>query len=140
MPIVIDASVTMAWCFEDEASDQTDSVLDHLRDEAAVVPPLWQLGVANVMLVAERRRRITEAQAARFLGLLGKLPIRVDTSPTDPTAVVAAGRRHNLSAYAAAYLVLAERRPRHWPPWTLNSSRPARPRAYACSPRLEQHT
>ena len=109
MPIVIDTSVTMAWCFEDEATDQTDSVLDHLRQEAAVVPVLWHLEVANVLLVAERRRRITEAQATRFLALLGKLPIRADTAPIDTTAVVAAGRRHNLSAYDAAYLVLAER-------------------------------
>lgn len=109
MPIVVDTSVTMAWCFDDEATDETDVVLDQLRSEEAAVPAPWQLEVANVLLVAERRRRITEAQAARFLDLLVRLPIRVDISGTDTTAVLAAGRRHNLSAYDAAYLVLAER-------------------------------
>ena len=109
MPIVIDTSVTMAWCFEDEATDQTDSVLDRLRDEEAVVPALWQLEITNVLLVAERRGRITEAQATRFLDLLTQLQIRVDMSQTNVTAALATGRRHHLSAYDAAYLLLAER-------------------------------
>jgi predicted nucleic acid-binding protein len=109
MPIVIDTSITMAWCFEDEATAATDDVLDQLEEESAVVPVLWQLEVINVLLVAERRNRITEAQAARFLGLLERLPIDVDSSPHDAQAVLAAGRRHGLSAYDAAYLTLAER-------------------------------
>ena len=109
MPFVIDASVTMAWCFDDEATDDTEGLLEQLCSDQAVVPALWQLEVTNVLLVAERRGRITEAQAARFLELLLHLPILVDGSPTDVTAVLAAGRRHSLSAYDAAYLVLAER-------------------------------
>lgn len=109
MPIVIDASVTMAWCFEDEATERTEAVLDHLRSDEGVVPALWHLEVANVLLVAERRERMTEAQVSRFLDLLGQLPIRIDPQPIDTTAVLAAGRRHGLSAYDATYLVLAER-------------------------------
>src|SRR5580658_9399182 len=109
MPVVIDTSLTMAWCFEDEATDDTDVILDRLLEDEAVVPPLWQSEVTNVLLVAERQSRITEAQAARFLDLLTQLPIRIDAAPTDPTAILAAGRRHGLSAYDAAYLVLAER-------------------------------
>jgi len=109
MPIVVDASVTMAWCFEDEASTASDDVLDQLRQDSAVVPGLWKLEVINVLLVAQRRDRITEAQAARFLSLLERLPIDVDASPYDTQSVLAAGRRHGLSSYDAAYLVLAER-------------------------------
>ncbi len=109
MPIVIDTSVTMAWCFEDEATADTDSVLDRLQDDEAVVPALWQLEVTNVLLVAERRGRITEAQSTRFLDLLSQLRIRVDISQTDTKAVQAMGRHHHLSAYDAAYLLLAER-------------------------------
>lgn len=109
MPIVIDASITMAWCFEDEGTDETEAVLDLLGDDVAVVPSLWCLEVANVLLVAERRGRMSEAQAARFLDLLGRLPIRPDTDVVDTNVVLAAGRRHHLSAYDAAYLVLAER-------------------------------
>ena len=109
MPIVIDASITMAWCFEDQATSASDAVLHRLKQDSAVVPVLWQLEVINVLLVAERRGRINEAQAARFLGLLERLPIDVVASPHDAQAVLAAGRRHGLSAYDAAYLTLAER-------------------------------
>ena len=110
MTIVIDTSITMAWCFEDEATPVAEEVLDQLRDGDAVVPSLWQLEVANVLLVAERRGRISEAQASRFVGLLEQLPIRVDTDGVDMTSVLSVGRRHGLSAYDACYLVLAERR------------------------------
>ena len=106
---VIDASVTMAWCFADEATPATEAVLDQFADDEAVVPAVWPLEVANVVLVAERRRRLTEAQASRFLDLLRQLPISVDDARTDLAAVVAAGRGHELSSYAASYLVLAER-------------------------------
>ncbi|HEX8303600.1 MAG TPA: type II toxin-antitoxin system VapC family toxin [Jatrophihabitans sp.] len=106
---VIDASVTMAWCFADEATSGTEAVLDQFTGDEAVVPAVWPLEVANVLLVAERRLRLTEAQASRFLDLLQQLPISVDGAPTDLAAVVAAGRRHELSSYDASYLVLAER-------------------------------
>jgi len=109
MPVVIDTSLTMAWCFEDEATNDTEVILDRLLEDEAIVPPLWQFEVTNVLLVAERQSRITEAQAARFLDLLTQLPIRIDDSMIDTSALLAAGRRHGLSAYAAAYLVLAER-------------------------------
>ena len=99
----------MAWCFEDEASEATDAVLDRLNDDEAVVPAIWPLEVANVLLVAERRGRVSEAQASRFLELLAQLPIDVDDSPVDMAAVVATGRRHTLSSYDASYLALAER-------------------------------
>ncbi|HEY4332058.1 MAG TPA: type II toxin-antitoxin system VapC family toxin [Ilumatobacteraceae bacterium] len=109
MPIVIDASVTMAWHFEDEATERTDTALNRLRSDSAIVPPLWPLEISNVLLVAERRNRTTEAQSARFLDLLGQLPIHVDSLPTDPSAIVSVGRRHGLSAYDATYLALAQR-------------------------------
>jgi predicted nucleic acid-binding protein len=105
----MDASVAMAWCFEDEAIEATDIVLDRLRDDEAAVPAIWPLEVANVLLVAERRDRLSEAQASRFLELLTQLPIEVDEAPHDLAAIVAAGRRHELSSYDASYLVLAER-------------------------------
>jgi len=99
----------MAWCFDDEATDATDAVLDRLRDEHASAPAIWPLEVANVLLVAERQARITEAEASRFLELLGQLPIEIDSAPTRMIEVVGAGRRHAISAYDASYLVLAER-------------------------------
>lgn len=108
---VLDASVTFAWCFQDEASAAADALLDRVERDGAMVPGVWPLEVANVLLVAERRRRITTAAADRFVDLVAALPIAVD----DETAARALGdtidlaRRFGLTAYDAAYLELARR-------------------------------
>ena len=101
----------MAWLFEDEATRTTEAILDRLKSEEALVPTLWTYEVGNVLLMAERRKRITEAQGRRFTRLLESLPIRI----TDPqlnslwsNAVVVA-REHGLSVYDGTYLDLAMR-------------------------------
>ena len=109
LPFVLDASVALAWCFEDESTLDTDRVLERLAEDAAVTPSLWELEVVNVLLLAERHGRITESQTARFIALLTQLPIHVDSAGPDMEAVLATGRHHRLTAYDAAYLVLAER-------------------------------
>ena len=109
MPFVLDASVALAWCFEDEATAETDAVLEQLAEDSAVAPSLWELEVINVLLLTERRGRITESQTARFVALLTQLPILIDSADADMASVLAAGRHHGLTAYGAAYLVLAER-------------------------------
>lgn len=108
---VLDCSVTMAWCFEDEAEAYADAVLDRLGTDTALVPAIWPLEVANVLLVAERKRRVTEARSAQFLELLASLPIAVAEAPglAWPPVVMPIGRTHGLSAYDAAYLDLAMR-------------------------------
>lgn len=110
-PVVLDCSVTMAWCFEDQADSMTDRVLDSLDERDALVPSIWPLEVANVLLVAERHARLTEADSARFVDLLGALPILVeDVSFTRATGpVLAAARQAELSSYDSAYLELAMR-------------------------------
>jgi predicted nucleic acid-binding protein len=108
---VLDASATLAWCFEDERTAPAASVLERLRDQEALVPPLWLLELANGLVVAERRGRITRAESTRFLGLVGELPIRIDqTSTLDlASSVMELARQYDLSAYDAAYLELALR-------------------------------
>jgi predicted nucleic acid-binding protein len=108
---VLDCSVTMAWCFENESDAYARAVLASIPRGPAVVPPLWLLEVANVLLVAERRRRITGADASRFLELLGELPLVVAEPEAIPgmAALVTLGRELSLSAYDAAYLHLARR-------------------------------
>ncbi len=108
---VLDCSVAMAWYFEDEADALADAALERLAEEGALVPSLWSLEVVNVLLAAERARRITASDSARFLELIGDLPITVLETPFKRAAaqVVALGREHGLSAYDAAYLDLAMR-------------------------------
>ena len=111
MAIVMDASVTMAWCFEDEATPYTEAVLDLLRNTGAVVSAVWPLEVANVLLVGERRQRLTPARTARFVQLLQSLPITVDTEVLTRALgpVLALAREPGLTAYDATYLELAMR-------------------------------
>jgi predicted nucleic acid-binding protein len=63
---VLDASVSLAWFFVDEASTYTEGVLEFLIEETAIVAVIWPFEVANALLVGERRRRlnITQADAA----------------------------------------------------------------------------
>lgn len=108
---VLDCSVTMAWCFEDEAADYADAVLTRLAVAEALVPAIWPLEVANVLLVAERRDRLTQADAARFVRLLRTLPISIDTGTSERAldTILDVGREYRLSSYDASYLELAMR-------------------------------
>ena len=109
---VLDCSVTMAWCFDDEATPYTDGVRDSLAEMRAVVPALWPLEVANATIVGERRKRLDEARSRRFLTLLEALPIVLDeeTGKRAFADTIHLARTHQLSAYDAAYLELAIRR------------------------------
>ncbi len=111
MPFVLDASVTLAWCFTDEVTPYSVSVLDLLRTTEAIVPTIWPLEIGNVLITSERRRRLSEADSARFLRTLQRLPVRLDPSPPglNLQPILAMGRQHALSAYDASYLELAER-------------------------------
>jgi predicted nucleic acid-binding protein len=76
--LVIDSSAALSWCFEDEASPGSDALFEQVRDQGAVVPGLWHLEVANVLLQAEKRGRITAADVAIRLELIAELPVTTD--------------------------------------------------------------
>ncbi len=108
---VLDCSVTVAWLFDDEATPETDALLDWLKFDDAFVPGLWSLELGNVLARAERQKRISAPQVAACLGLLGHLPIVTDTE-TESRAfreILALARAERLTTYDAAYLELAMR-------------------------------
>ena len=109
---VLDCSVTMACCFDDEATADSDSVLESLAGSRAVVPSLWPLEVTNATFAGERRKRLDEARSQRFLILLQALPIIVDdeTSSRAFSNIIHLARAYQLSTYDAAYLDTAIRR------------------------------
>ena len=110
MSVVIDTSVTMTWCFEDEATPSTEDILDLVVAEGALASPLWTLEVTNVLISAERRGRLTEAQSARFVNLLMQLPITIAPDCPTPAVVLGLARTHGLTTYDASNLWLAEAR------------------------------
>ena len=109
---VLDCSVTMAWFFAGETPPATDKILDHLnRGGRAVVAQHWPLEVGNTLLMGERRKRCTAADAAHFLHILGALALDTDaeTGANATSATLALARAHELTIYDAAYLELAMR-------------------------------
>ncbi len=109
---VIDNSVVMSWCFKDETNHYADAVLDRLLESTAFVPSIWPLEVVNVLLVAERKKRLSEADSVRFLTLLSQLPIIVEYERTERIMkdLLALARANNLSSYDAYYLDLSMRK------------------------------
>ena len=108
MAFVLDASITVCWAFQDEDHPDAGLAFQQMRTEEAVVPCLWWFEVRNILVVNERRRRITESDTAAFLLNLSRLRVRLDRLP-EGDAVLRLARTHRLSVYDAAYLELAQR-------------------------------
>ncbi|SPF47642.1 Ribonuclease VapC [Syntrophobacter sp. SbD1] len=108
---VVDNSVVMSWCFEDEGNGYAEAVLESLEAGEAFVPAIWPLEVGNVLLVAERKKRLSHASVVRFLELLSGLPIVVEQETPERMLkeIVSLAREHRLSTYDASYLDLAMR-------------------------------
>lgn len=101
---VLDCSVTMAWCFQDETSEYTEAVLESLETSNAIVPLIWQLEVSNVLLMAQNRKRINDNGIFHFLSLLEGLPITVDSSELTMKDTILLSQKYQLTAYDASYL------------------------------------
>lgn len=108
---VLDCSVTMAWLFEDEKTPLSDKIFDLLEEEQAIVPALWILEVLNVLLCAEKKKRINSSHSAHFLNVLSNLPIQIveNNSINQCASILALARMYDLTSYDATYLDLASR-------------------------------
>lgn len=111
MSFVIDNSVSLAWCFEDEQTATIMALLDRVAQSGAVAPQLWPIEALNGLLTAERRGRIDTAVRHRLAGFLQDLPIRIDdeTAGKTWTAITQLAELYGLTAYDATYLELAVR-------------------------------
>ena len=108
---VLDGAITLAWFFADEADPYADAVARSLKGATAVVPDLFHLEIANTLLVGERRKRNSRAQADSFLRRLAALPILVEgqTARRAWADTIGLARTCGLSTYDAAYLEVAVR-------------------------------
>ena len=110
--IVLDCSIAVSWCFEDESSEKTDLLFGIVRDNGAWIPNLWHLEVVNVLIQAVKRNRIEYSDIPKRLKLLSKLPIKTDneTHLRAFSDIVHLAEETGLTSYDAAYLELASRR------------------------------
>ncbi|HEY1342434.1 MAG TPA: type II toxin-antitoxin system VapC family toxin [Bryobacteraceae bacterium] len=108
MPFVLDASIPACWALQDEEDSRADAAFERMKSDEAVVPSLWWFEIRNIMVVSERRKRITESDTGLFLRDLAGLRVCVDREPEE-SVVLRLARTHGLSVYDAAYLELALR-------------------------------
>lgn len=110
--LVLDAVLTIAWAFEDEANAYADLVLEMLREGQAYTPSIWPLEVGHALLLAERQGRLDQAAVVQFWELLEQLPILVEAERSERLLpeYLALARAQGLPICKAAYLHLAMRR------------------------------
>jgi predicted nucleic acid-binding protein len=104
----------MRWLLvSQKKADQAyaEKVLQSLAETEAVVPHLWHLEAANVLLGAEKRGELETGEVERFLAQLESLPIQVDplTAHQAFSRTLGLSRAYKLSSYDAAYLELSIR-------------------------------
>ncbi len=109
--VIVDASLSLAWCFPDEVSDYADQVLASLEGKTILVPAVWIFEVANAVLVGERRKRLNQTEITQFTILLESLSLVHDNqlAMNQMNDILFLARAHGLTAYDAAYLELSIR-------------------------------
>lgn len=111
---VLDNSIAMRWLLTTrKKSDQSyaEKVLQSMVEAEAVVPNLWHLEAANVLVSAEKRGELEPGEVERFIVQLENLPVLVDplTAQQAFNRTLSLSRAYNLSSYDSAYLELAIR-------------------------------
>lgn len=109
---VLDASVALAALLPEEpASSIARELLARVADEGAVVPALWPLEIANIIVTRLRRGTLAAERAFDAAARARALNIEVDgqTGERALSATFRLAHAHRLTAYDASYLELAIR-------------------------------
>ena len=109
MRFVLDASVTITWAMRDEDHPLADLAFSALESGSAIVPAIWWYEIRNILVLNERRERISADDVVGFLSEMEQLNIEIATQG-DSALVLDLARRDALTVYDAAYLALAQRK------------------------------
>lgn len=110
---VIDASVLAAYLLREPDAGKMDTILQQVIEGTAELhaPSLLVHEMTNILITAERRKRITRTQRTSLLSEWELIPISEHAAPSPQSRqrIVALADQHHLSGYDAAYVELAER-------------------------------
>ena len=111
--LVIDGSTALGFLLKDEQAPDALKALEVIESGVPTfVPAHWCVEVANGLLMAERRKRASQADITEALNLVAALPVMGDdeTARRAGSDTAALARQYGLTIYDAAYLELAMRR------------------------------
>ncbi|HEU5078776.1 MAG TPA: type II toxin-antitoxin system VapC family toxin [Opitutaceae bacterium] len=111
--LVIDGSTTIGFLLKDEQGVAPLKALEAIENGVVTfVPAHWSVEVANGLIMAERRKRASQADITEALALVAALPVEYDDETTQRAVsdTAALARQYGLTIYDAAYLELAMRR------------------------------
>ena len=108
--MIVDANVILRAFFPDEMQLKAQALIrDHVSGRVQLIAPtLLTYEVANAVLQAVRRERVTDEDAKAILVAVEGLSIEAE--PVFWQQMLPLARRFDRSAYDAAYLALAEAR------------------------------
>jgi len=110
---VLDASVGLAWAVDDPEPDSARAIRESfLTGRIAIVPSLWVLEIANGLVMAERRGKLDLAEVERARDLYESMmanyiEVQTDSPQAGFREIQEIARKHQVTAYDAAYLFLA---------------------------------
>lgn len=107
MPLIVDASVAVAWFVRNQATAYTDRIRRQARGERLHVPAIWPLEFSNALRQLERRKLLSDRQVDTIIDLAEPLDIVVHKDTPPPRRLLAIARDRDLTAYDASYLDLA---------------------------------
>lgn len=106
MSFVVDASIVAAWLLPDESNELAERARLAMTSEDALAPDLLLHEIRNILIVSERRNRVTADSATRLLAGLRRVPL-ILVEMKDDRGILQLAREHRLSGYDATYLALA---------------------------------
>jgi len=107
VPLIVDASVAVAWFVRNQATGYTDRVRRQARGERLHVPAVRPLEFTNALWQLQRRKLLSDRQVNTIIDLAEPLDVIVHKDTPAPRRLLAVARDHDLTAYDASYLDLA---------------------------------
>lgn len=107
-PIVVDASIALSFCLEDERNEEATALLADIGHYKIIGPPHWWAEITNGLLMAEKRKRINSHEINEAMKLLMALEIEIIPATTVEFAekIIPLALSHKLTSYDACYLHL----------------------------------
>ena len=109
MAFVVDTSAVIAWFIKDQATAYTNRLRERARREALHAPAVLPLEIVNAVWQLQKRRRLSAHQVDEIIAKATRLKISIHAEAVPMQSLLGVARRHDLAAYDASFIELAQR-------------------------------